>query len=284
MTLSARALRVAGIAAVGVFAAAGLVSLARTPRAGGQQGALGKPERVIPGVREPSGVAFDPRRGHLFVVGDEGSLVEITLEGKLVRSFPMAGDLEDVAVHPPSGDLLLLFERESELLLFDPEKKAEKRRWKLPRAVLLGAEPSEKNSGFEGLTFQEDSGRPGGGIVVMTHQRTPPMVVALSFDLARPAGPLEADTVLWRKSVSEDLTAITWSPELKRFLAIAEKKDRLLVLQQDGSLEDEIPLPGLRQEGLAFDGNGALWVADDEGRVLLKFPSARQSLESRPRR
>jgi len=284
VTLSPRALRFAGVAALAVFAAFGFVSLAKTPRTDKPQGdgALGKPERVAANVREPSGVAFDPRRGHLFVVGDEGSLVELMLDGKLVRSFPVAGDLEDVAVHG-TGDLLLLFERESELLLFDPEKKVEKKRWKLPRAALLGQEPSEKNSGFEGLAFKEDSSRPGGGIVVLTHQRTPPMVVALNLDIGGPAGPLGADAVLWRKSVAEDLTAITYSAELKRFLVIAEKKDRLLVLQPDGSLENEVQLPGLRQEGLALDGNGALWVADDQDRVLLKFPTARKSLEGQPK-
>jgi uncharacterized protein YjiK len=274
------------VAALAVFAAFGLLSLATTPRAEKPQhdSALGKPERVAANVREPSGVAFDPRRGHLFVVGDEGSLVELMLDGKLVRSFPVAGDLEDVAVHAPNGDLLLLFERESELLLFDPEKKVEKKRWKLPRAALLGQEPTEKNSGFEGLAFKEDSSRPGGGIAVLTHQRTPPLVVALTLDTSGPAGPLGADAVLWRKSVAEDLTAITYSAELKRFLVIAERKDRLLVLQEDGGLEDEIPLPGLRQEGLALDGNGSLWVADDQGRVLLKFPTALKSLEGLSRK
>jgi uncharacterized protein YjiK len=281
MTLSPRALRTAGIAALSVFTAVALVSLAKSPR-GGNQGVLGKPERVAPGVKEPSGVAFDARRGHLFVVGDEGSLVEITLNGQPVRSFSIGGDLEDVAVHTPTGDLLLLLERESELLLFDPEQKAEKKRWKLPRAALLGTEPSAKNSGFEGLAFKEDAGSPGGGIVLLTHQRTPPMVVALTFDPAREAGALEAGAVLWRKSVSEDLTAITWSAELQRLLVIAEKKDRLILLGSDGSIERQIPLPGMTQEGLALDGDGCLWIADDQGRALLKFPGALNTLQTLP--
>jgi uncharacterized protein YjiK len=287
--------RLAAVRAIGVLTVAVLVMLARAPGAPDHRvtGAVSARERLlasyervtVEGVREPSGVAFDPGRGRLFVVGDEGSLVEATLAGKRVRSFPLGGDLEDVAMVSAGGSVLLLSERKSELLLFDPDapsgERGEKKRWKLPRAILLGVQPGESNSGFEGLTFKEEPGHPGRGTVFLTHQRHPSMVVALDFDQSKDPGSLGAEALRgrWHLAGAQDLAAITYVPSLDRFLVIAEKKDRLLVVGPEGRLEEEIPLPGRRQEGLCVDGNGDLWVADDEGGMLLRFPSARKALE-----
>ena len=92
------------------------------------------PQRVADfGVKEPSGVAFHPGLGRMFAVGDEGSLAELDAAGKRIDSRAFAGNLEDVAVHAPSGDLVLLSEQESELILYDPKARREKKRWRMER-------------------------------------------------------------------------------------------------------------------------------------------------------
>jgi uncharacterized protein YjiK len=141
---------------------------------------------------------------------------------------------------------------------------------KLDGEALLDAVPGDKNQGFEGLAFRPLAGRAGGGIFYLTHQRQPAMVMAVVFDPQSPPARLDAAAVVARFRVKgyKDLTAITWSPELGRLLVIGDDKDRLLVLKEDGTREAEIPLPGLQQEGLAFDDEGRLWVADDRGGVL----------------
>lgn len=279
-------LKIMALMAAGLVSLAALTTFLGATKRGKEKGraaVFGKPERFrVEGVREPSGVAFDPRSRHLFVVGDEGSLVELTLAGSVVRSHPVKGNLEDVAVHTPTGDLILLSEQKSELLLYDPSGQMERRRIKLERAALLGIEPGDKNSGFEGLAFREDPRQPGGGIVFLTHQRFPAMIVAVAFDPGRPTGSLGADAVLgrWPVPLYDDLTAITYVPSLDRLLVIAEKKDRLLVMRPEGGLEEEMPLPGQQQEGLCLDGDGDLWVADDEGKALLRFASALETLRA----
>jgi hypothetical protein len=87
---------------------------------------------------------------------------------------------------------------------------------------------------------------------------------------------LGADSVVSRWSLSyEDLTAVAWAEPLGRLLVLADAKDRLLVIRpEDGAVESEIPIPGRQQEGLTLDGSGALWIADDLDKSLLRIKDA----------
>ena len=110
----------------------------------------------------------------------------------------------------------------------------------------------------------------------LTHQRAPSMVIGLVFDPSAPVRRLGADTVVSRWSLSyEDLTAVAWAEPLGRLLVLADAKDRLLVIRpEDGAVESELPIPGRQQEGLALDGSGALWIADDLDKSLLRIKDA----------
>jgi uncharacterized protein YjiK len=253
------------------------------PGAGGAKSSVfAAPQRIADfGVKEPSGVAFDPRLGHIFAVGDEGSLAELDAGGKRIDSRSFAGNLEDVAVHTPTGDLVLLAELESELILYDPRARREKKRWKMDAAAVLGQAPGEQNQGFEGLAFRPERGRPGGGVFYLAHQRTPAMIVGLSFDPAAPAGPLAAKAVVsrWPLPDYEDLTAVAYAASIDRILVLTDKSDLILVLGKDGSVEGEVPVPGVQQEGLTVDGKGDIWVADDKDKSLLRLEGGLRALE-----
>jgi uncharacterized protein YjiK len=243
---------------------------------------LGEPVRLPKaGAVEPSGVTWHPALRQLIVIGDEGSVSALDADGNLLWTEVGLGNLEDVVYHPPSGKLMLLSEKKSQLLLFDPETRRVLRKWKLETAELLGEEPGDRNQGFEGLAFREEAGRAGGGVFYVAHQRTPALVVALAFDTGLPDKKLGADVVLARFKLEKykDLTAATWVPALERLLVIADAKDQLLVVKPDGALEDEIALPGVQQEGLCFDAAGNLWIADDRG-GLLRFDGALAALSA----
>jgi uncharacterized protein YjiK len=243
--------------------------------------ALGPPERVADsGAREPSGVACDPR-GRLFIVGDEGTLVELDGEGRVLSRHPLKGDIEDVAVHGPSGLVVLLSERKSALVLFDPASGEERRQIRLDTRALLGEEPTVKNQGFEGLAFREDAARPGGGVFYLVHQRAPAMLVTVAFDPARAPEIVGEESVVARRKLQGkgDFTAATWIPALERLVVIADAQDRLLVLREDGTSEASVALPGVQQEGLCVDAGGTLWVADDRS-GLLRFRGALPVLRS----
>jgi uncharacterized protein YjiK len=282
-------LKLMTLMAVGLVALAGLANVIGEAKKAGKgmrgEDILGTFERITgTGVKEPSGVAFHAGTGHLWVVGDDGTLAEIDGSGKRLRMLRVEHQLEDVAFHPPSGGLLLVSESKSELILFDPAAGRERRRWKINAAAVLGTPQTEANQGFEGLAFRPDATRPGGGIVYLAHQRAPARVVGVAFDTASGAA-IDAANVVSRWTITgfEDLTAITYVPSIDRMVLVADSEDRMLVLGGDGSVEKEVPIPGLQQEGLAFDASGALWIADDKDKSVLRLHAALAGFEAHVR-
>ena len=279
-------LKVLTVMAVVLVTLAGLAILVGTAKAGksGRKNAqvLGTPSRhATSDVKEPSGVAFDAARNHLFVVGDEGSLVEYDTSANVVARHAVKGNLEDVAVHRPSGLLILLDEKASTLLAYDPNSQQVRKRWNLDGKALLGQEPGSKNEGFEGLAFREEPGRPGGGVFYLVHQRDPAMVVAVTLDVDGAGGTVGDQAVLERWPVvgHGDLTAATFLPTLQQLLVMADKEDQLLVMRLDGTVASTIPVPGLQQEGIAIDSSGSLWVADDQDKSLLWMDGALEAID-----
>ncbi|MEO8501757.1 MAG: SdiA-regulated domain-containing protein [Vicinamibacteria bacterium] len=243
---------------------------------------LGVPERLeATGVREPSGIAFDPIRKSFFLVGDEGSLVELSTAGKPIGQIPASGNLEDLAFHTPSGRLVLLSEKKSELLVVDPATGKRTGKFKLDDEALLGEVPADKNQGFEGIAFRPEAGRPGGGVFYLVHQRAPAVMVTMAFDPTAATGSVGADALIRRTPVPnrEDLTAVTYDAALDRLFVIADSKDRLVMLSVSGEEEAEIVLPGAQQEGMTFDPEGNLWIADDRAGLLV-FRGARARIQA----
>jgi uncharacterized protein YjiK len=270
---------------VGLTALATAIGTARKVTKAANRGAkiLGTAQRIdTPGVREPSGIVFHPPTGHLFVVGDEGTIAELDGNGKVLGATKIEAQIEDVTVHTPSGMLILVSESRSELVLYDPATHSERKRWPIDLPSVLGTQITEHNQGFEGVTFRPEEGKPGGGVFYLTHQRAPAMIIALAFDPMAPTRRLDGSTVLERWPLSyEDLTAITWVEPLQRLVVIADAKDRMLVIRpEDGAVESEVPIPGQQQEGLTFDGAGTLWIADDKDKSLLRIKDALAGLQS----
>ena len=284
-----KGLQIMTLMAVGLVALGGLAQVVGTAQKAGKgargEDILGTAERIThTGVKEPSGVAFHPGNGHLFVVGDDGTLAELDGSGKNIRTLPVEKQLEDVVYHPPSGGLMLVSEQKGELILLDSTSGKERRRWKLNTTALLGTPPTEKNQGFEGLAFRPDPSRPGGGIIYLAHQRAPAVIVGVAFDTGA-GGTIDAGAVVSRWNITgyDDLTAISYVPSVDRMVVIADSQDRLLVLGSDGSVESEVPVPGEQQEGLAFDGSGALWIADDKDKSVLRLHAALGGFEAHVR-
>ena len=272
--------------AVGLVAMAALAAFVGTARAGahGRKNSqvFGTVNRLeTPGVKEPSGVALHTGLGHLFVVGDEGSLVEFDGSGKAVKAHSMKGNLEDVTAHTPTGWLGVIDESKSELIFYDPSAQKWMKRWQLDRAAILGQPPGGPNDAFEGLAFREEAGRPGGGVFYLVHQRDPAMLIAFTLDPTAHSGTVGAANVLsrWPLNGYGDLTAVTYAPALQRLLIVADKADELLVVGLDGTVQSKIPLPGQQQEGVAIDPAGNLWIADDQDKSLLKMDAAMAAME-----
>jgi uncharacterized protein YjiK len=231
------------------------------------------------GLVEASGIAWHPALKRFFAVGDRGTLAELAADGSVQQLRRVRGNLEDVTVHLPSGRLVLLAEKKGELVVWDPRKEKETARFPLDVAALLDREPADRNQGFEGIGFRAEPGLPGGGTFYLVHQRKPARLIALSFDPLAPPRPLGAADVHARHALKpyEDLTAVTWSDALASLLVVADSEDRLLLVSPAGTIRAAVALPGDRQEGIALDPEGALWIADDR-QGLFRIPGALAAL------
>ena len=240
---------------------------------------LPAPERFTDiGTREPSGVVYHPRLEHLFVVGDEGALVELDKSARVVRVDRVKGNIEDVTVHTPTGNLVMISEARSELLYWDPVAHVRKARWALDTAALLAdVDASSGRNGFEGLGFREERGRPGGGVFYLARQNPPHVIVGIAFDPERtPSGPLVPEVVSRWSIKKAGLRSAFFSPALGRLLVLSRKG--LTLVDLGGHEEKAIPLPGEQPEGVCLDDDGTMWVADDPGGALLRFPHALEVL------
>jgi uncharacterized protein YjiK len=285
------------IALVAGLAAAGACSSGRTAetpapaakegRRGGKPSVFPAPERFTDiGTREPSGIVYHPRLKHLFVVGDEGVVVELDKTAKVLSVHKLKGNLEDVTVHTPTGNLVIISEQKSELIYYDPVAQSRKARWQLDTASLLGdeagAEKGSSANGFEGLGFREDRRSPGGGVFYLARQKAPHMIIGFTFDPERaPSGPLAPQVVSRWSMPRAELRSAFFAPPLERFLVLSKKG--LTIVRLDGSVEATVALPGEQPEGVCLDDDGTMWVADDPGRVLMKFPGALAALRALPR-
>jgi uncharacterized protein YjiK len=235
---------------------------------------LGQPDLVVStaelGFEGASGIAYHPKLGHLFVVGDRGNIAELDGAGRRVRMAPIKGDLEDVAVYGLSGQLVLVSEKKSRLILFDPVAFSEIKRWHLDRDAIIGGAFGERNKGFEGLTWRPDPARPGGGVFYLVHQALPAMIVSLAFDPAANVERLGVTAVLdrWPLKSHAKLTALTYLPTLDRLVLINGHKRHLIVLRLDGTEIADFALGDIQPEGVCIDGQGNLWIADDQQGVL----------------
>jgi hypothetical protein len=67
--------------------------------------------------------------------------------------------------------------------------------------------------------------------------------------------------------------AAAYVPQIGRLLVLSDKRG-VVVLGTDGKVERELALPKGQHEGMCLDDVGNLWVADDQGKSVLRFEGA----------
>ena len=76
----------------------------------------------VRGFNEPSGITYHPHRGTLFVVGDEGDLLEMTTTGEWVKHKRIReADFEGVTCASATGLLYVAVEGEERILEIEPD-------------------------------------------------------------------------------------------------------------------------------------------------------------------
>jgi uncharacterized protein YjiK len=228
------------------------------------------------GIVEPSGICFHPLRKTLFVVSDEGELFEIETDGSPVFNvkFPDDFDLEDVTVHPQTGLLYLVREGEDIILEFDPDKKEVTRTFPLNREYkgnpnFLEKSVGEFDNGIESITFVLDENHSEGGTFYIGNQYDPSCImevlIPIKSSLTKTA---EARILRVLPFDLKDPAAMYYDPKTG-LLNVVDDADNIFVeLTLDGKLVKEYAFLGNEQEGIAWDEDGFLYIAQDIGGII----------------
>jgi uncharacterized protein YjiK len=200
-------------------------------------------DRPVDGrVAEPSDLAFDPSTGTFWTVSDQrGTLHRIDRDGRAVgEPVDLKGrDLEGVALDPVTGHLFAVDEAASELVEATRDGQVLGR---FPVAI------KGSNSGIEGIAY--DPAKDG---FVLVKERNPAELVFVD----------RKGNITSRAEVrTEDLSAVTVSPDGASILAVARFEEAVLELDRSGRRRNRLALNVPAVEGLAFDGARLFAVAD----------------------
>ncbi|MEX5350110.1 SdiA-regulated domain-containing protein [Pseudomonas juntendi] len=224
--------------------------------------------RVLPGMSddEPSDLAFNPLTRTLFaVMGNNPFLVELNLDGEVLRKMPLVGwdNPEGVAVLA-NGQLAIVDERKHDLTLVTVDAHtASLNHADYPHYDL--GKSANKNKGFEAIAWDPAHQR------LLIGEERPPKLYTWATD---GKSPLTGD----KQALPSDeldlrnLSALGVDPRTGHVLVLSADSNMLLELDEKGEqvsfmtllggfngLERTIP----RAEGVAMDDQGTLYMVSE---------------------
>jgi uncharacterized protein YjiK len=229
------------------------------------------PERRI---IEPSGICFHPSRKTLFVVSDEGMLLEIKTDGTPVSSMKIPGDLEEVTVNPQTGFLYVIVEGEDVILEVNPAGQEVTRKFPINRQWqgnpdFIQKQRERYDQGVESLEFVPDEDHPEGGTFYAGNQWDPPCVFELNIPLnSSQEKTAEAKILRILPLKLDDPAAMFYDPKTGLLNVVSDADNILVEITLEGKIVKEYAFPGDNQEGITRDDKGFMYIAQDSGGIL----------------
>lgn len=218
-------------------------------------------------VREPSGLAFHPGKNCLVVVGDEGDLAEISLEGETLTQKIVGGDLEGIVADPTRKVFYAVDETAGSLLVLNWEDYSIIDRVDLAPIIEKAGLSAKGTDGFEGIALQPSEGK-STITLWLGHQTKPTALVPLDLE----GDPIRIST---REGIEVPITEIagmSFDPKTGDLWLLSDKDDLACRISETGEVLEQRPIPGKNQEGLAILPDGSWWIADDSGGVFKVQP------------
>lgn len=230
--------------------------------------------------RAPSGLAFHPGRGTLFVVGDKGDLCEMQTDGALVQAVDLGKlDLEGIAVDPSTGLLYLAVEGKERILEVDPQGLELRRTFDIKRTYGGKSLLKKGSEGIEGIVFVADESHPEGGLFYIANQardREAAEDIAAIFQVELPlrSGKGDARVSIERFFVTgiSDMSGLAYDAKTQVLYIISDSNNSIFLARTSGVLLKGYALPEFDQEGIAFDASGNVYIARDSGGIIRYAP------------
>lgn len=234
---------------------------------------------AVPGFEkeEFSDLSYNPATNTLFTVsGKQPLLIELSLDGQLLRSIAIVGasNLEGVAVME-DGYLALTDERQHNLTIFKLDANTtELRTEQAVQQVDLG-HAEDPNKGFEALAWDKRNQR-----LLLGKEKSPVMLYSLASDGHQVTGKLQELADMG--GIMTDLAGLTVDPRSGQILALSQESHLLLSLNAQYQPQSFIALlrglNGLdhyipQAEGVALDAAGDLYMVSERN-LFYRFRQA----------
>ncbi len=229
--------------------------------------------QVIEGLKDVSALTFDPDRRTLFTVTNRNSeLIELSLQGKILRRIPLTGFGDPEAVEYISrGTYVVTDEREQRLIKIhvDDDTQAIDAQETQQLGLAIGL---NGNKGFEGLAYDSVGKR------LFVAKERDPMVIyeILGFPEQEEGQPHkvhvmqnpERDAGLFVR----DLSSLQFDERSGHLLALSDESQLVLEVDVDGrplsSLSLRKGFQGLgrsvpQAEGIAMDDEGVIYLVSE---------------------
>lgn len=230
--------------------------------------------RPVQGLKaDISALTFDPDRNSLYTVTNNNpELIELSLEGRIVRRIPLTGfgDPEAVEYVGP-GTFVITDEREQRLIRVHVDAGTQFLDAKDAEQLTLGI-GLNGNKGFEGLAYDS-----GGKRLFVAKERDPMLIYEVhGFPHDNPEQPYAVHVVQDRKRDSRlfvrDLSSLQFDERSGHLLALSDESQLVLELDVKGKPISSLSLrkgsAGLKAsvpqaEGIALDDAGTLYVVSE---------------------
>jgi uncharacterized protein YjiK len=233
-------------------------------------------------LREPSGLVFHELRGTIFVIGDEGDIAEVRLDGSPVKVGKVKKkDFEGLTYNPSTGLLYAVTESNAEIVEINPEDFSVVREFTVEttfgeKKILV----ADKKNKVEGIAFAPDENNPQGGAFYLSNrsigleQEMSSVIFAVEAPLKNGDSSTAKITGYFELRVP-DISDLYYDPLTDNLYAISDETNTFFELTKAGVAIKAYALPGENQEGVTIDNQGFLYLAQDSGGVIKFKPVMR---------
>jgi len=222
----------------------------------------------VANIPEASGIVYIEKTDTLIVVNDEGWIYKLSTKGKIKSKFFLGKyDLEGITYDKKNDKLLLAVEGKESILILDRKslelEKEIKIKRKFEKVNLL---KKSKKAGIEAIAIDKN------GDIYLSNQSKKTYKEKLKKNVSVV---FKIDTLKNKKAKIvelynhgyKDIAGLTFHDG---YLYMTSDTQNLLIkydIKQNKTIK-KIKLPKSAQEGITFDNDGYVYIADDDGQIL----------------
>ena len=224
--------------------------------------------KTIAKIPEASGITYVKKSNSLFVANDEGTIYEITKKGKILRKRYLGKyDLEGITYDKKNDKLLVAVEGDESILILNRSSLEFENEIKIKRKYKkLKLLKKSKKTGIEAIAIDEN-----GDIYLSNQSRiTYNKKLKINASVVFKIGVQKKNKAKIKEVFNHGYIDIAGLTFHDGFLYMTSDKKNLLIKYdiKNNKTIKKIKLPKSAQEGICFDDNGNVYIADDKGRIL----------------